>query len=193
MCNSHDPKDLSRRHFGALMLAGAATSVVPAAAKTAEECPKVTKVPALGVMCIDYRLPTAGVDFFNTHLGTKGYDIVALAGATLAAGSPKAFKKTVEAFYEQVHAAWTLHRIEKVVFLDHMDCGAFKVEFNEACNFKPPHEELHYHRLMVDIVSEEFPRRIAAMGLPKIGLDFWIFMDPANPVATPLKGKDPRP
>jgi hypothetical protein len=112
---------------------------------------------------------------------------VALAGGALACGSENAFKKTVDAFYEQVHAAWTLHRIQRVVFLDHMGCGAYKVEFNGGCDFTPPSKEYDYHLQVKDHVIAEFPVRTRAMGLPPIGLDFWIFMNPDAPVARPLE------
>jgi len=192
MCE-HDHSDkLDRRGFGKLILAGAATSaassIVPAAAEAASGCPTVKPVPALAVMCIDYRLPTPSVDFFNRQIGLKKYDIMALAGASLACGSEhEMFEKTVDAFYEQVKAAWTLHHIQRVVFLDHMDCGAFKVEFNHACDFTPPSAEYAYHLQVKGRVLTEFPRRIQEMGLPHIGLDFWIVMDPNNPVARPLE------
>lgn len=187
MCDHDHSGDLSRRGFGGLILAGAASSILPATAEAAGDCPTVTPVPALGVMCIDYRLPTPSVDFFNRQIGVKKYDIMALAGASLACGSEHAFEKTVEAFYEQVKAAWTLHRIQRVVFLDHMSCGAFKVEFNNACDFNPPSAEYAYHLQVKQRVLTEFPTRTRQMGLPAIGLDFWIIMDPANPVARPLE------
>lgn len=199
--SEHDHSgDLSRRHFSRLILAGAAVSIVPVGAQAAEaaksdakaaDCPKVTPVPALAVMCIDYRLVNPGVEFFNRHIGLKKYDIVALAGASLAAGSPEAFKETVEAFYQQVEAAWTLHRIQKVVFIDHLDCGAFKVEFNHGCDFSSPAEELHYHRQVAEHVAEDFPKRTAHLK-PAIGLEFWIFRNPNNPMAVPLELKQPR-
>lgn len=193
--HDHSAK-LDRRGFGRLILAGAAagaaSSILPATAEAAGDCPRVTPVPALAVMCIDYRLPTPSVDFFNRSLGLKRYDIVGLAGASLACGSEHAFPKTVDAFYEQVKAAWTLHRIQKVVFLDHMDCGAFKVEFNHACDFTPPGAEFDYHLQVKHRVMAEFPRRIHEMQLPPIDLDFWIFMNPNSPSAVPLTRKAAR-
>jgi hypothetical protein len=175
MYNSHRPADISRRRFGGLVLAGAAAGIVPVAARAAGEKPPL---PALAVMCIDYRLVHAGVDFFDSHVGLKKYDIVALAGASLGAGSVTNFTKTVGGFYEQVWGAWNLHKIQAVVFVDHMGCGAYKVDFNGGKDFDPPESERPYHVKVMRKVAAEFPEKTAALRLPKIGLDFWLFSDP---------------
>ncbi|GEM_PF-2548688 len=182
-CGHDHSGGLSRRGFGTLLLAGAASSVLPAGAKAAADCPKVTPVPALAVMCIDYRLVNDYTGFFNGPKGPglKKYDLVSLAGASLACGSRTTFKETVEGFYQQVGAAWTLHRIQNVVFVDHLDCGAFKVEFNRGCDFASPEAERAKHIEVMRHVVDEFPRRIANMHLPKIGLDFWLFRSGVNP------------
>lgn len=86
------------------------------------------QVDALCVTCIDYRLVDDWVAFFNKQ-GLQGkYDQIALAGASLAAVSPK-FPSSNAAFWDQLGIAKTLHNVKKLVVLDHRDCGAFKVAF----------------------------------------------------------------
>lgn len=89
-----------------------------------------TEVEALALTCIDYRLVNDGMRFFDSMHLTKNYDQVALAGASLAAVSPK-FPSSNAAFWDHVNIAKQLHHVKKVIFLDHRDCGAYKVAFGK--------------------------------------------------------------
>lgn len=85
---------------------------------------------ALAITCMDYRLVDDAVRFFDSHHLTNEYDQVSLAGASLAAVSPK-FPSSNAAFWDHVAIAKTLHHIGKVIVLDHRDCGAYKVAFGD--------------------------------------------------------------
>ena len=178
--HDHDhPTDMNRRRFGLLALAGAAAGLAPGAARAAAQCiPPTINLPALAVSCIDYRLPDNYIGFFNGHIGREKYDLISLAGASLACGSTGMFAQTVEAFYQQLGAAYHLHQVKQVVFVDHMGCGAFKEEFNHGCDFSPPALERTRHLEVMHRVATQFPARTRAMGLPSIGLEFWLFKDP---------------
>jgi carbonic anhydrase len=71
------------------------------------------------------------VGFFSGQHLTGDYDQVALAGASLAAVSPK-FPSSNAAFWDHVGIAKQLHAIKKVIVVDHRDCGAFKVAYGKA-------------------------------------------------------------
>jgi hypothetical protein len=111
----------SRRDFGAFCTG--ALALLPLIARAAE-------VEALALTCIDYRLVNDGMRFFDGMHLTKNYDQVALAGASLAAVSPK-FPSSNAAFWDHVNIAKQLHHVKKVIFLDHRDCGAYKVAFGK--------------------------------------------------------------
>jgi hypothetical protein len=85
---------------------------------------------ALGLTCIDYRLVDDATRFFGSLHLTKEYDQVSLAGASLAAVSPK-FPSSNAAFWDQLALAKQLHHVRKLVALDHRDCGAYKAAFGE--------------------------------------------------------------
>jgi carbonic anhydrase len=106
---------------GAGGLLGASLLSVPARSAT---------VTALAVTCIDYRLVDDAVKFFAGQKLTHDYDLVALAGASLAAVSPK-FPSSNAAFWDHVGIAKTLHNIRKVIVVDHRECGAYKVAFDK--------------------------------------------------------------
>jgi hypothetical protein len=164
-CHHHG--GISRRRMGT-MLAGAGTlAVLPMAARAAT-------VDTLCVTCIDYRFVNKDVTWLNTHLGLdfNNYDIVALAGASLA-GLKTAVPQNPQAFWDQIAIAISLHKIKKVVLLDHMDCGAYKVAFGKppADPKLPPDEEEHYHRIVLDSVAAKL--RAAPYNLQAEGFLIW--------------------
>lgn len=128
---------LSRRHFG--LIAGA-FALVPFAARAAE-------VEALALTCIDYRLVDDGVHFIDGLGLTKDFDQVALAGASLAAVSDT-FPSSNKAFWDQLDIAKSLHHVQKLVVLDHRDCGAYKVAFGDKFAPNPPEEDAQHKGVM---------------------------------------------
>ncbi|MEJ1970378.1 MAG: carbonic anhydrase [Rhizomicrobium sp.] len=122
MCEHHNQPRLSRRGFASLALGAAGVAALPLRANAAGHA------EALALTCIDYRLVDDSVRFFDGMHLTDEYDIVALAGASLAAVSPK-FPSSNAAFWDHVGIAKQLHDIQKVIVVDHRDCGAYKVAF----------------------------------------------------------------
>jgi hypothetical protein len=114
----------SRRDVGVLFASAGALILMPGRAHARE-------VEALALTCMDYRLIDDAVRFFDGIHLTNNYDEVSLAGASLAAVSPK-FPSSNAAFWDHVVIARQLHHVKKVVFLDHRDCGAYKVAFGKT-------------------------------------------------------------
>jgi len=164
-CAHHD---ISRRRFTSLAIAGAGSLLLPASALA-------DTTDALSIMCIDFRLVNRGISFLNRKppaAGTGKYDIVALAGASLA-GVSTALKETVPGFWQQVSTAVGLHKIQKVVMLDHMQCGAYNAEFNNGERM-PRHVELPHHLDTWVKVADEFHKRAREGKLPALPLDFFL-------------------
>jgi len=191
MCDSHD-HGLTRRGLAGLALAGAASLALPPQARAAE-----VVLDALCLMCIDYRLPSASVGAFDMAPvprvwpgpGKKKYDLVALAGASLAAASERSFLPTVAGFWQQLGAAYTLHKVRKLIVMDHLGCGAFNVEFNGGR--KPPlpyKQEYDLHLKVMKHLKQVLPERAAGAGAPSgLPVEFWIFMDPDAVSPKPTK------
>lgn len=140
MCELHNAP-LNRRNFGMLGLSALAFAAAPRVAYAAE-------IEALAFSCIDYRLVDDGVKFFDADIKPKDYDLLALAGASLGAVSPK-FPSSNAAFWDHVGIAKSLHHIKKVVVLDHRDCGAYKVAFGK--DFAALHDaETAQHKDMME-------------------------------------------
>ena len=123
MCGIRPELTIDRRNLAHLFAAGAGLALLPIRARAAD-------VAALALTCIDYRLVDDMVRFFESVHLTNEYDQVALAGASLAAVSPK-FPSSNAAFWDHVDIAKQLHHVKKVVFVDHRDCGAYKVAFGK--------------------------------------------------------------
>ncbi len=172
MCELHDKPapGISRRGFAAMAAVGAGLSLLPVRTRAAD-----APVEALCVMCIDYRLVDQGIKFFDTLSGPgwslKGsYDLAVLAGASLASVS-QMFPASVDALWNHVTIAHTLHAIKRVVVLDHRDCGAYKQEFGPAY-VGGGAGEFAQHREVMQRMKTQFMAR----GFNTLGLQLQFFL-----------------
>lgn len=137
---------IDRRHFGSLFLGAASLSLLPVTARAS------AKIKALAVTCIDFRFLNKDAAFVANELDLfKNADIVALAGGSLAAIKNKVTPDSKDAFWEQIKVAHGLHEFETVVMVDHMDCGAYKAEFDPA---NPEEEHAEHVRVMTEVTGE---------------------------------------
>ncbi|HMP89383.1 MAG TPA: hypothetical protein PJ991_04235 [Kiritimatiellia bacterium] len=114
---------------------------------------------ALLLSCMDYRL-IGKTHAFLDGIGLHGrYDHVILAGASLGATAEQ-FPAWQTTFMEHLDIAIQLHGIHKVVLLDHRDCGAYKVVYNEDFSVNPEREfEIHRNHLaeLKERIGEKYP------------------------------------
>lgn len=73
---------------------------------------------AVIITCIDFRLQEAINKFISENFAPKTFDRVALAGGV----------KNLDTILSQIDTAVRLHRIKKVVLINHEDCGAYGAE-----------------------------------------------------------------
>ncbi len=108
----------------------------------------------MALTCIDYRLVDDSVKFFDGMQLTNEYDLVALAGASLAGVSPK-FPSSNAAFWDQASSiSQTLHHIKKVIALDHRDCGAYKVAFGKDVATEHVAETAQHRTVMLQLKAQ---------------------------------------
>ena len=125
MSEQHGPEPATatgRRQFLQLAAGGA----VALWASRVTEARAADATDALLLSCMDFRL-MQDVERYMAGRGLrKKYDHVVLAGASLGAITDKvpAWNQT---FWEHLDIAIKLHNIQRVVLLDHRDCGAYKV------------------------------------------------------------------
>src|SRR5215813_7233755 len=94
--------------------AGGSPSRVAAAGKT----------DALLLTCMDYRFTDFIVRYMASRDLREKYDHVVLAGASLGAITKK-FPHWNRTFWDHLDLAIKLHKIRKVMILDHRKCGAY--------------------------------------------------------------------
>lgn len=161
MCDMHPAGRLSRRAFAGLSAAAAGLVFLPLRAGASGS------IEAMGITCIDYRLVDDAVRFFDRMGLANEYDTLSLAGASLAAISPK-FPKANAAFWDQLAISKSLHHIKKAIFVDHRDCGAYKVAFGK--NFAAGHDaETAQHRTVMTKAKTELAKRH-----PDLGSEFYL-------------------
>jgi carbonic anhydrase len=144
-CNvltTHDidsnPVSIGRRDFFKLAVLGGGFTLLYATA------PAYTgETDALLLSCMDYRL----VDDLVTYMDGRGlkdkYDHIVLAGASAGAYHEK-FAAWHETFWSHLQVAIDLHKIQKVIVIDHRDCGAYKIAVG-AEHVKDPKSEYEAH------------------------------------------------
>lgn len=125
--------------------------------------PALAAVPAkplattLVLTCIDYRfLPTERI--FLEHIAGQ-HDWVALAGSALAfAGFPhRAETKTL---WDQLSLAHRLHGTQRVVIIDHQDCGAYALKLGSSLSHEPERELIihrHYLHAAASAIRHRYP------------------------------------
>jgi len=92
------------------------------------------KASTLLIACIDFRLRTETEIFMREDLKlSDDYDEIAVPGASLSLENEQYphWSKTVEDIISMAHS---LHHIERIILLDHRDCGAYKLMFGEKYN-----------------------------------------------------------
>lgn len=76
------------------------------------------KCDALVVTCIDFRIQSFINDWIRDHVGEGKFDRVALAGGVF----------NWEVIAGQIDTSKRLHDIDKVILMNHEDCGAYGEE-----------------------------------------------------------------
>ncbi len=147
--------EVARRSFLKLVLAGGAIAATGATVPLSG-AEAGGHAEALLLSCMDYRLVDDIVRYMDGRGLTNNYDHVVLAGASLGAVSDKLnWGKT---FWDHLDVALKLHHVQKVVILDHKDCGAYRVVFER--DFKDG-EELAIHReqqgKLRDAIKAKYP------------------------------------
>jgi hypothetical protein len=112
---------ICRRSFGKFMLSGGISLAILSITKPALA---QKNAKALVLSCIDFPVLEAERYFLSLQNLTNQYDLTALAGSSLAlTGLPHA--ADAEAFWDQLELSYRLHHIQRVIIIDHQDCGVY--------------------------------------------------------------------
>ncbi len=115
--------------------------------------------PYLLVSCMDFRLRKEVAEFMKVRAGTDTYDEFVIPGASLGAFNEN-YPHWVKTFEDTVGLCIKLHSITHVIFLDHRNCGFYKMLKGEHC-CDDKDAETHVHATQFEavrkIMKEKFP------------------------------------
>jgi hypothetical protein len=129
---------------------GAAVALAPESARTA---PADVVYDSLLLSCIDPRM----VDPVFRYMHWRGldgrYSQVVLAGAALGIEAP-AFAAWRQTFWDNLDASIALHRITRVIAINHQDCGAARIAYGADSIATPEAEKRLHQRVLTDFKAE---------------------------------------
>jgi carbonic anhydrase len=157
---------LSRRGFMQAAAGGAAALLAPRIAFSAEG-----NYEAMVVGCIDPRLQEP-VRLYTAGRGLTGnYSQFVIAGAAIGVVA-EPFKDWHKAFWDNLGTSVQLHRIKRVIAINHRDCGAAKIAYGEAAVSKRDQETETHRKALAEFrsqVAAKHPALTVETGL--MGLD----------------------
>ena len=86
---------------------------------------------AMLLTCIDPRFPEPTIKYMEGRHMVGQYSQFSIAGASIAVVAP-AFKAWEPAFWDNLAATVQLHKVPKVIAMNHRDCGAAKIAYGAA-------------------------------------------------------------
>jgi carbonic anhydrase len=124
------------------------------------------KFEAMILGCIDPRLQQP-VHEFAVRRGLIGqYSQFTIAGAVAAVVAP-AFAEWHKAFWDNLEKSIHLHGIEKVIAIDHRDCGAIKIAYGDAA-VATAETETEIHRALMTEFYQQVRERHPALKVERL-------------------------
>jgi carbonic anhydrase len=152
-----------RRHFLHLAAGSlAAAALAPMAAFGASG-----KYEAMLLSCIDPRFQEPVAKYTAGRNLTGKYSQFTMAGASIGVVAP-AFKEWHKTFWDNPGASIQLHAIEKVIVVNHRDCGAAKIAYGAEAVVNAAAETKTHRTALVEFrkqLGERFPKLGAETGL----------------------------
>ena len=117
------------------------------------------KFKAMVLSCIDPRFQSKVYTYLKKRKLSGKYSSFTIAGAAVGVTHSK-FKKWQNTFFENLSTSIRLHKINRLIVINHKDCGAAKVangknQFDEMRE-KKIHEESF--RKLKKILNKKFPK-----------------------------------
>jgi len=177
-------RHISRRSF--LSLASAASlgiALTPLKGWTQEQPPPCHghgPYEAMVLSCIDPRM----VDQVHYYMEavkkqTCQYSQFVIAGAAIGVMAPK-FETWHAAFWDNLATSISLHKIKKIIAIDHRDCGAAKIAYGEKSIADPATETATHKKVLADFrreVNHRHPSLEVLTGLMALDGKMEIFGD----------------
>ena len=129
-----------------------------------------SKYKAMVLSCIDPRFQKPVNNYLKKKKLTGKFSAFTIAGAAVGVTHNK-FKKWHKTFYDNLGTSIQLHKIEKLIVINHKDCGAAKIA-NGKKEFSPVNEKKIHKESFSKIkkqIKKKFPKLKVELNL--ISLD----------------------
>ena len=129
-----------------------------------------SKYKAMVLSCIDPRFQKPVYNYLKKKKLTGKFSAFTIAGAAVGVTNNK-FKKWHKTFYDNLETSIQLHKIEKLIVINHKDCGAAKIANNKK-EFSPDNEKKIHNESFSKIkkqIKKRFPKLKVELNL--ISLD----------------------
>jgi len=141
-----------------------ATQLAPKLA--AQEKPSI-----LLLTCMDYRYAHRIIDVMDSANLRKKYDIFVLAGAAAGANQKPAWR---QALVEHIRVARQIkHPIDRLIILEHRDCGAYKEFFKLEWDKVTPPVEAASHNDQVSLLITDLKTEFSTE-IPNLKIDAFL-------------------
>lgn len=160
-----------RQLLGGLAAAGVAAAL-PFPARAAEG-----SYEAMLLSCIDPRLVTPVYRYMQGEKLAGRYSQFCIAGAAIAVVAPK-FAAWRPAFWDNLAATIELHRIRRVIAIDHRDCGAARIAYGADSIATQEAETATHKKVLAYLraeVAKRHPKLIIVTGLMALDGSLQIF------------------
>ena len=115
-----------------------------------------SKYKAMVLSCMDPRFQHLVHNYLKKKKLTGKYSAFTIAGAAVGVTNSK-FKKWHNTFYDNLATSIQLHKIEKLIVINHKDCGAAKIA-NGKKEFSPENEK-NIHQDSFSKLKKEIKKR----------------------------------
>jgi carbonic anhydrase len=153
---------LDRRRFMTLAGAAGLAAAMPFGPTAAND-----DYEAMVLTCIDPRMVAPTFEYLKGRGMMGKYSHFSIAGAAIGVVAP-AFKTWRQAFWDNLSTSIKLHRVPKVIAIDHRDCGAARVAYG-AASIANPTVETKTHRAALARFRKQVARRY-----PKLAVETWL-------------------
>lgn len=164
MTGMNQPEWLCRRRF--LQLAGSARGLLVAASPDAAFAAEGDS-QAMLLSCIDPRMVAPVYKYMDQRGLTGQYSQFVIAGAAIAVVAPK-FEAWRPAFWDNLATSVQLHRITRLIAIDHRDCGAARIAYGASSIADPRIETETHHKALAEFrkaVGKRHPKLTIETGL----------------------------
>src|SRR5215468_6006748 len=158
-CGDLLQRKLDRRQLvHAAVTSAAALALTPYLAVSAEG-----NYEAMVLACIDPRMQEPVHRYTVEQNLTGKFSQFVIAGAAIGVVAP-AFKDWHKAFWDNLATTIQLHRIRKVIAIDHRDCGAAKIAYGEA-KVATPQADTETHKAALAEFRKQVGERHPQLGV----------------------------